>query len=217
MTAIRLARTATGRNRIAIFSGSYRGHFDGVLGEAADGNDDPDARPIVSGVTPASVADVLVLRYGDFNSLRIIREHADELAAILVEPVQSRRPDFRPRDFLHELRAVTTELDIALVFDEMMTGFRIHPGGAQAWYGMRADLATYGKIAGSGLPLVSSPVRPVPGCHRRRPVGLWELVLSSGRNHFRCGDIQQEPIDDGRGARDARRNQAARAGFFRSG
>jgi natural product biosynthesis luciferase-like monooxygenase protein/amino acid adenylation domain-containing protein len=153
LTAIRLARNGTGRNRIAVFSGSYHGHSDGVLGEPTDGNADPRARPMVGGVTQGAVADVLVLKYGEPDSLRIIRDHAGELAAVLVEPVQSRRPDFRPKEFLLELRALTQETGIALIFDEMITGFRIHPGGAQAWYGIRADLATYGKIAGGGLPV----------------------------------------------------------------
>jgi natural product biosynthesis luciferase-like monooxygenase protein/amino acid adenylation domain-containing protein len=153
LTALRLARNVTGRNRIAIFSGSYHGHSDGVLGEPTDGNADPRARPLVGGVTPGAVADVLVLTYGAPESLQIIRDHAGELAAVMVEPVQSRRPDFRPKEFLLELRALTQEAGIALIFDEMITGFRIHPGGAQAWYGIRADLATYGKIAGGGLPV----------------------------------------------------------------
>jgi iturin family lipopeptide synthetase A len=153
MTAIRLARTTTRRNRIVIFSGSYHGHSDGVLGEPLDGNNDPQARPLIPGIPTGMLADVLVLKYGDPDSLQIIRDRAGELAAVLVEPVQSRRPDFQPKEFLHELRAITAESGIALVFDEMITGFRIHPGGAQAWFGVRADMATYGKIAGGGLPV----------------------------------------------------------------
>ena len=152
-TAIRLARAVTQRKRIAIFNGSYHGHSDGVLGEPIDGNDNPQALPLVTGIPDGALADVLVLKYGEPDSLRIIREYAGELAAVLVEPVQSRRPDFHPREFLHELRTLTADAGIALVFDEMITGFRIHPGGAQAWFGIRADLATYGKIAGGGLPV----------------------------------------------------------------
>ena len=153
LTAIRLARAVTGRNRIAIFSGSYHGHSDGVLGEPVDGNADPRARPLVPGIPTSMLADVMVLQYGAPDLLSIIREHAGELAAVLVEPVQSRRPDFAPKEFLQLLRALCTNEDVALVFDEMITGFRIDPGGAQAWFGVRADLATYGKIAGGGLPV----------------------------------------------------------------
>lgn len=151
MTALRLARTAAGRHRVAMFSGSYHGHFDGTLGTAPRGGG--ATLPVAPGVAPSMVSDTLVLPYDEPRSLELIREHADELAAVLVEPVQSRHPALQPREFLHELRAITREAGIALVFDEMITGFRIHPGGAQAWFGVRADLATYGKIVGGGMPI----------------------------------------------------------------
>ncbi|MBD3308231.1 aminotransferase class III-fold pyridoxal phosphate-dependent enzyme, partial [candidate division KSB3 bacterium] len=153
MTAMRLVRTATGRNKIATFEGSYHGHFDGTLGTAQGGLQDPRATPISSGVLPNMVADLLVLEYGNPDSLDVLRAHAHDLAAVLVEPVQSRRPDFRPTEFLHQLRQLTEETGIVLIFDEMITGFRIHPGGAQAWYGIQADMATYGKIVGGGMPV----------------------------------------------------------------
>jgi glutamate-1-semialdehyde aminotransferase len=76
-----------------------------------------------------------------------------ELAAVLVEPVQSRHPDVQPRDFLLELRKITEASGTALIFDEVVTGFRTHPGGAQALFGVRADIATYGKVIGGGLPI----------------------------------------------------------------
>jgi iturin family lipopeptide synthetase A len=75
------------------------------------------------------------------------------LAAVLVEPVQSRRPDFRPRQFLEALRDLTAKAGTALIFDEIVTGFRVHPGGVQALFGIRADLVTYGKVAGGGMPI----------------------------------------------------------------
>ena len=71
---------------------------------------------------------------------------------MLVEPVQSRRPELQPREFLHEVRRITERSGTALIFDEVITGFRLHPGGAQAFYGVSADLATYGKVAGGGMP-----------------------------------------------------------------
>ncbi len=154
MTAIRLACTAaTGRTKIATFGGSYHGHFDGTLGIPRDGNRVPYAIPMVTGVRPNMVADLMLTEYGNFESLDILRGHAHELAAVLVEPVQSRRPDLQPREFLHQLRIFTEDNGIALIFDEMITGFRIHPGGAQAWFDVRADMATYGKIAGGGMPI----------------------------------------------------------------
>lgn len=151
MTALRLARTATGRNKIALFTGSYHGHFDGVLARAANG--ETSAVPIANGVSGQAVADVLVLDYGNPQSLDILQTHADELAAVLVEPVQSRRPNLQPQTFLQQLRQLTQAAGIALIFDEVITGFRIHPGGFQAYSGIKADLVIYGKIIGGGQPM----------------------------------------------------------------
>ncbi len=153
MTALRLARAATGRDRIALFSGSYHGHFDGTLVKAQTVDENPHAVPAALGVIPNFVKDVLVLDYGNPQSLEAIAAHAHELAAVLVEPVQSNRPDLQPKTFLQQLRHLTKESGIALIFDEMVTGFRIHPGGAQAWFGIEADIATYGKIVGGGMPI----------------------------------------------------------------
>jgi natural product biosynthesis luciferase-like monooxygenase protein/amino acid adenylation domain-containing protein len=150
MTAIRLARARTGRTKIAIFAGSYHGHSDGTLARA-QGNG--LSVPLAPGIPPHVAEDVLVLEYGSPRALELLHAHADELAAVLVEPVQSRHPELQPREFLHELRAWTQAAGVVLIFDEMVTGFRIHPGGAQAWFGVAADLATYGKIAGGGLPI----------------------------------------------------------------
>ncbi len=152
MAAIRLARAATARNKIAIFSGSYHGHSDGTLVKAKlDGN--LHTVPIAPGIPPSIVEDVLVLDYGNFRSLDVIATYKDELAAVLVEPIQTSHPDLQPKEFLQQLRQLTTQLGIALIFDEMVTGFRIHPGGAQAWFGVEADIATYGKIVGGGMPI----------------------------------------------------------------
>lgn len=151
MTALRLARTATSRNKIALFTGSYHGHFDGVLARAANG--ETSAVPIANGVSGQAVADVLVLDYGNPQSLDILQTYASELAAVLVEPVQSRRPNLQPQAFLQQLRQLTQAAGIALIFDEVITGFRIHPGGFQAYSGIEADLVIYGKIIGGGQPM----------------------------------------------------------------
>ena len=152
MVSLRLARAVTRRNKIVIFEGAYHGSFDGLLAMAEKG-EQGTSKPMAPGITPNLIKDVWVLPYGEETSLAFIREHASELAAVLVEPVQSRRPDFQPREFLAELRQITTDSKTALIFDEIVTGFRIEPGGAQAHFGIRADLATYGKIIGGGLPL----------------------------------------------------------------
>jgi non-ribosomal peptide synthase protein (TIGR01720 family) len=146
MLALRIARAVRGKTRVVVFSGSYHGHSDGVLAEAT-------GRPTVAGVTPNAVGDVLVLDYGSDEALRIIEENAAELAAVLVEPVQSRRPDLQPREFLQRLRGITRDHGVALIFDELITGFRIAAGGAQEHFGVHADLATYGKIIGGGMPI----------------------------------------------------------------
>jgi amino acid adenylation domain-containing protein/non-ribosomal peptide synthase protein (TIGR01720 family) len=149
MTALRIARTVTGRDKIVIFQGSYHGTYDGILAI-------PTARgsfPASPGTPSKMVEDVYVLKYGDPESLEFIKAHGRELAAILTEPVQSRNPTLQPREFLKQLREITFENKIALIFDEIITGFRIHQGGAQAFYNIQADMVTYGKVIGGGMPV----------------------------------------------------------------
>lgn len=150
MAAMRLARTVTGRSTIAIFAGSYHGTFDEVIVRSG-----PNLRslPAAPGIMPSMFENLLVLDYGTPESLQILRDRADDLAAIMVEPVQSRRPELQPKEFLQALRQLTEESGTALIFDEVVTGFRVHPGGAQAYFGIQADLATYGKVVGGGLPI----------------------------------------------------------------
>ncbi|RKI43301.1 aminotransferase class III-fold pyridoxal phosphate-dependent enzyme, partial [Corallococcus sp. AB049A] len=150
MGAMRIARTVTGRSTIAIFSGSYHGIFDEVL---VRGTKSLRTVPAAPGIMAGAVQDVLVLDYGTPESLEILRARADSLAAIMVEPVQSRRPDFQPREFLHQLRDLTQKSGSVYIFDEVITGFRMHPGGAQALFGVQADVATYGKVVGGGMPI----------------------------------------------------------------
>ena len=151
--AIRVARTVTRRDKIAVFQGSYHGIFDEVLGRPLVHNGQLTTAPIAPGITDDSLANILILEYGNPESIEFIKRYADDLAAVLVEPVQSRRPDLQPRAFLEELRAVTAAHEIALVFDEVVTGFRCHPRGAQAVFGIDADLVTYGKVMGGGMPI----------------------------------------------------------------
>ena len=152
LVALRVARTVTARNKIALFAGAYHGIFDEVLVKSTTGSR-PRPIPIAPGIPPHMVQDVLVLEYGDPKSLEILEEHAADLAAVLVEPVQSRRPDLQPKEFLQMLREWTEKSGVVLIFDEVITGFRLHPGGAQAWFNVQADLATYGKVVGGGMPI----------------------------------------------------------------
>ena len=151
MAAMRLARTVTGRNRVVVFNGAYHGQFDEVLVKGARSSH--RSLPVAAGIPQESVSNMTVLDYGAPASLEWIREHAAELAAVIVEPVQSRHPGLQPKAFLQELRTITEGSGTALVFDEVVTGFRIHMAGMQNVFGIRADLATYGKVVGGGLPI----------------------------------------------------------------
>jgi amino acid adenylation domain-containing protein len=153
LAALRLARTVTGKDGIATFSGHYHGIFDEVLVKGSTVGGKSRTLPIAPGIPQRHVEHTLVLKYGDMASLDTIRAHADELAIVLVEPIRSRNPDLQPVEFVRALRQLTLELDIVLLFDEMVTGFRAHPGGMQALWGIRADLATYGKVVGGGFPI----------------------------------------------------------------
>ncbi|HEX8128486.1 MAG TPA: aminotransferase class III-fold pyridoxal phosphate-dependent enzyme [Pyrinomonadaceae bacterium] len=153
MTALRIARAVTGRSKIALFEGCYHGTFDGVLvrgDKAADGS--LRAVPMAPGVPQHMIEDVLLLKYNSPESIETIKAHAHELAAVLIEPPRSRRPDVQPKAFLQELRRLTEEAGVAFIFDEVVTGFRFHPGGAQAMFDIKADLVTYGKAVAGGLP-----------------------------------------------------------------
>jgi glutamate-1-semialdehyde aminotransferase/acyl carrier protein len=148
MGCMRIARTVTGRRLIAVFSGSYHGIFDEVI---VRGTKKLRSIPAAPGIMPSTVENVLVLDYGTPESLEVIRARAGELAAVLVEPIQSRRPEFQPKEFLEEVRRITEQSGTALIFDEVICGFRLHQGGAQAYFGIRADLASYGKVTGAGM------------------------------------------------------------------
>ncbi len=147
---MRIARTVTGRSLVVAFSGSYHGIFDEVI---VRGTKMFRSIPAAPGIMPEAVQNMLILDYGTEETLKIIRERSHEIAAVLVEPVQSRRPEFQPIEFLKEIRKLTAESGTVLIFDEVITGFRMHPGGAQALFGIKADLASYGKVIGGGLPI----------------------------------------------------------------
>ncbi|GGF54348.1 hypothetical protein GCM10007301_12330 [Azorhizobium oxalatiphilum] len=153
MAAMRVARTVTGRERVVLFGGGYHGQFDEVLVKGGGRSGTPIALPVAPGIPRGSVGNMIVLPFGTQESLDWVKANADTLAAVITEPVQSRHPGLVPVDFLRELRAVTERSGTAFVMDEVVTGFRTHPGGMQAVLGIRADLATYGKVVGGGLPI----------------------------------------------------------------
>ncbi len=150
MVAIRVARAKTGRDEIVLFGGSYHGTFDGVL---AVPDDDGDSRPVSIGVPEGMVENVKVLDYGSDEALEYIKINSQNIAAVICEPVQSRKPHLQPKEFIKELREITQNSGTTLIFDEVVNGFRISVGGAQEFYGIKADLVTYGKVIGGGMPL----------------------------------------------------------------
>ena len=153
LAAMRVARTVSGRDKIAVFAGAYHGIFDEVLFRPLTINGETRTAAIAPGIPDSALAQVIVLDYGNPQSLDILKARGSEIAAVFVEPVQARRLDLQPVEFLRELRRITQETGTALVFDEVVTGFRVHPGGAQALFGIKADLATYGKVLGGGIPI----------------------------------------------------------------
>lgn len=148
--AMRIARTVTGRSLIVAFNGSYHGINDEVI---VRGTKKLKTIPAAPGIMPEVVQNMLILDYGTDETLKIIQKRANELAAVMVEPVQSRRPEFQPVDFLKKVREITQRSNTVLIFDEVISGFRMHPGGAQAMFGVKADIGTYGKVIGGGMPI----------------------------------------------------------------
>ncbi|RDB61495.1 glutamate-1-semialdehyde-2,1-aminomutase [Gordonibacter sp. 28C] len=156
MSALRLARGATGRDYIVKFEGCYHGHSDGLLVKAGSGAL-TNGRPSSSGV-PASVAEkTLVAQYNDSASVAaLFEEHRERIAAVIVEPVAGNMGVVPPDPgFLLDLRALTLEQGSVLIFDEVMTGFRVDYSGASRYYGVLPDLVCLGKVIGGGLPLAA--------------------------------------------------------------
>ena len=153
MSAVRLARAATGRSVVVKFDGCYHGHADHLLAAAGSGVATlglPDS----PGVTAAAVGDTLVVAFNDLAALEeLFQRRGEQIAAVLVEPVPGNMGVVPPGSgFLQGLRAVTRRYGALLVFDEVMTGWRVHPRGAQVLYGIEPDLTCMGKVVGGGLP-----------------------------------------------------------------
>lgn len=153
MSAVKLARGYTGRKKIIKFAGCYHGHFDGFLVKAGSGVMTGNI-PGSAGVTEESISNTLVAEYNNVDNLRsIFKETGDKIAAVIIEPVAGNMGVVPgDRDFLLELRKLCDEYGSLLIFDEVMSGFRVAYKGAQSIYGIKPDLVTFAKIMGGGLP-----------------------------------------------------------------
>ena len=149
MAVLRAVRSVTKRAKIIKFQGSFHGTTDTILNTG----DQNGCYPISSGINRGAAEGMLEFQYGSPQIFDFLKEHYKEIAAVIVEPVQSRRPDMQPKEFLKKLREITEELDIALVFDEMITGFRCARGGASEIFDILPDIATYGKVVGGTMPI----------------------------------------------------------------
>jgi glutamate-1-semialdehyde 2,1-aminomutase len=190
MSAIRLARGATGRDKIIKFAGNYHGHVDSLLvaaGSAAASLGVPDS----PGVTIGTSRDTLVLEYNDTAALAAtFEQHGDKLAAVILEPVVGNMGCVVPQPgFLETARELCTRYGTILIFDEVMTGFRVALGGAQARFGITPDLTTLGKIVGGGLPL------GVYGGRR----DLMDHVMPAGKV-YQAGTLSGNPLATAAGA-----------------
>jgi glutamate-1-semialdehyde 2,1-aminomutase len=154
MSALRVARGYTGRNKFIKFEGCYHGHADAFLVKAGSGLATFNIQT-VPGITAGVSTDTLTAPYNDFEAVqKLVTEHKGEIAAIIIEPVAGNMGCILPQDgFLKKLRDLCTQEDIVFIWDEVMTGFRLAPGGAQERLNIDADLITYGKVIGAGMPV----------------------------------------------------------------
>jgi glutamate-1-semialdehyde 2,1-aminomutase len=184
MSAIRLARGCTGRDRIVKFAGNYHGHVDSLL-VAAGSSAATLSVPNSPGVTAGTTQDTLVLPFNDIAALETaFAEHGDTLAAVIVEPVVGNMGCVAPRPgFLETLRSLTADHGSLLIFDEVMTGFRVAPGGVQQRLGITPDLTTLGKIVGGGLPI---------GAYGGR-ADIMDHILPIGKV-FQAGTLSGNPV-----------------------
>ena len=201
MSAVRVARGYTGRDKVIKFEGNYHGHGDSFLINAGSGALTL-GQPSSPGVTKGTAKDTLTADFNDLNSVKqLLNEYEGEVAAIILEPVAGNMGCIPPqKGFLDGLRELCDAHDTVLIFDEVMTGFRVAKGGAQERYGVEADLVTYGKIIGAGLPVgafggkqeimdVVSPVGPV---YQAGTLSGNPLAMAAG--YALLSELQKNPL-----------------------
>ena len=220
MHALRLSRGYSGKKKILKFEGGFHGSHDSVLAKKGS-RGSITARPGSEGVPAETIRNTLVSAYNDEKmAAKIIEDHSDELAAVIVEPVAGNIGPITPaKGFLQSLRKLTQDNGVLLIFDEVITGFRLSLGGAQGYYGIRPDLTTLGKIVGGGFPLAAfggrreimrklAPLGPVyqAGTYSGNPVsviaGLTTLLSLRKRSTTMYSRLQRHGGFIARGIRD---------------
>ncbi len=203
MSAVRLARGFTKRDKIIKFEGNYHGHSDGFLAKAGSGLTTFDL-PDSAGVPANLTRDTLTLPYNDADALReAMRAHPGEIACVMLEPVAGNMGVVLPRaDFLHALRELTAQDGALLLFDEVITGFRLAYGGAQERFGITPDLTALGKIIGGGLPLaayggradIMDTVAPVGPVYQAGTLSGNPLAVAAGLEQLTMLDEQKDTL-----------------------
>jgi glutamate-1-semialdehyde 2,1-aminomutase len=189
MSALRLARGFTNRSKFIKFEGHYHGHADAFLKKAGSGVATLGIK-VNAGIPLTVTEDTLVASFNDFEEVeRLVTENKNELAAIIVEPVAGNMGCVVPKaGYLQHLRSLCTKVGAVLIFDEVMTGFRLAPGGAQELFGVQADLVTFGKIIGGGLPVgafggrrdIMSKVAPLGEVYQAGTLSGNPLAMTAG-------------------------------------
>ena len=213
MSAIRLARGYTGRNKILKFNGCYHGHGDSFLIKAGSGAA-TFGIPNSLGVPPGLAKETISTNFNDIESVKKVVKK-NKLACIIIEPIAGNMNFIRSdENFLHELRTICSENDIVLIFDEVMTGFRVALGGAQSLYSIKPDLTTLGKVLGGGLPVgafggkskIMNQLSPDGGVYQAGTLsgnplamdaGLKTLDLISKKNYFKNLEKITRQLTDG--------------------
>ncbi|MFW6279431.1 MAG: glutamate-1-semialdehyde 2,1-aminomutase [Planctomycetota bacterium] len=206
MTALRVARGVTGRDRVIKFGGCYHGHSDSFLVEAGSGAATL-GRPNSPGVPAGVVSDTLVAEFNNIDSVREqVGRHQDEVAAVIVEPVCGNSGVIPPEnDFLAELRDVTAGAGALLIFDEVMTGFRVDYHSAQGLYDVEPDLTTLGKVIGGGMPIgavagkeeIMNHLAPAGPVYQAGTLSGNPVAVAAGLATLRAlGESQYEYLDD---------------------
>jgi glutamate-1-semialdehyde 2,1-aminomutase len=201
MSAIRVARGYTGRDKIIKFEGNYHGHGDSFLINAGSGALTL-GQPSSPGVTEGTAKDTLTANFNDLHSVKkLLNEYEGEVAAIILEPVAGNMGCIPPKKgFLAGLRELCDAHDVVLIFDEVMTGFRVALGGAQERYGITADMVTYGKIIGAGLPVgafggkqeIMDVVSPVGDVYQAGTLSGNPLAMAAG--YALLSELQENPL-----------------------